>query len=286
MSEATTVAVLGAGIMANTVAKTLHAQGFELRRYNRTTAAIDGPAIVCASPAQAAEGAAAVWSFVHDDKASRSVWFGEEGALGTAAHAIVIESSTLTPTYAGLWMRKAAEATARPVLAPVTGSRPGAENGTLVAFTAGATADRAAADPLLRVVAQEVIHVGPAPAAATVKLLNNALASVIITGLAETLDAATVLGLDLKQLVEVWSRYGWAAPVASAYGAAMVRGAHPLTDCSVAVIAKDLHYLRTALGESVPPLISAASDRFQHAMARGAGDQEMSAISEAVEPPS
>ncbi|WP_228784449.1 hypothetical protein [Nocardia cyriacigeorgica] len=43
--------------MANAVAARLDAHGFELRRYNCTTAAIDGPAIVCASAAQAAEEA-------------------------------------------------------------------------------------------------------------------------------------------------------------------------------------------------------------------------------------
>ncbi|WP_406238339.1 NAD(P)-binding domain-containing protein [Nocardia sp. NBC_01009] len=84
MNESNTIAILGAGIMANTVANTLDTHGFELRRYNRTISAIEGPAIVCASPAQAAEGAAAVWSFVHDDAASRAVWFGEDGALATA----------------------------------------------------------------------------------------------------------------------------------------------------------------------------------------------------------
>lgn len=278
MSEPHTVALLGAGIMANAVAARLDAHGFELRRYNRTTASIEGPAIVCASAAQAAEEAQVVWSFVHDDTASRAMWFGEEGALTTADGALVIESSTLSPGYAERWMREATAAGARPVLAPVTGSRSGAENGTLVAFTAGTDHDLAAADPLLRVIAQDIVRFGDAESTATVKLLNNTLAAVILTGLAEIFTTAAALGLDPEQLRTVWSRHGWAAPVATAYGAAMLSGEHDLTNCSLAVIAKDLRYTTAALGDLAPPLITVTAQRFARAMELGLGDQEMSAV--------
>jgi 3-hydroxyisobutyrate dehydrogenase len=281
MSEPTTVAVLGAGIMANTVANTLYTNGFELRRYNRTASAIEGPAIVCASPAQAADGAAAVWSFVHDDAASRAMWFGRYGALAAAERGVVvIESSTLSPGYVDHWMREASGLDARPVLAPVTGSRPAAAHGTLVAFTAGAADALGAADPLLRVVAQDVVRVGSAIEAAGVKLVNNALAAIILTGLAEALTAAAALGLDRDQLARMWGRHGWATPVVSAYGAAMVSGEHELVDCSLAVIAKDLTYARAALGDATPPVLAAVADRFHQAMAADLGDHEMSAIIE------
>ncbi|WP_028478823.1 NAD(P)-dependent oxidoreductase [Nocardia sp. CNY236] len=282
MSEPCTVAVLGAGIMANAVSERLDAHGFELRRYNRTTAAIDGPAIVCASAAQAAEDASVVWSFVHDDTASRTVWFGPDGALATVGEAVVIESSTLSPGYALSWMLDAATAGARPVLAPVTGSRVGAENGTLVAFIAGTDADLATADPLLRVITDEVVRLRDGSAAATVKLLNNALAAVILAGLAETFTAAAALGLDPAQLQAVWSRHGWAAPVATAYGPAMLDADHDLTNCSLAVIAKDLRHTTAVLGDLPAPLITAATEKFCRAMELGLGDLEMSAIIDAI----
>ncbi|WP_280183061.1 NAD(P)-dependent oxidoreductase [Nocardia cyriacigeorgica] len=282
MTEPRTVAILGAGIMANALAARLDAHGFELRRYNRTTAAIEGPAIVCASAAQAAEEAPVVWSFVHDDSASAAVWFGSEGALAVSDGAVVIESSTLSPGYAQRWMDEAAAAGARPVLAPVTGSRVGAENGTMVAFTAGAADDLAAADPLLRVIAAEVVRIGDAESTATVKLLNNALAAVILTGLAETFTTAAALGLDTDRLLAVWSRHGWAAPVASAYGAAMLGGEHDLTNCSIAVLAKDLRHATDTLGDLLAPLITATAEKFSRALELGLGGQEMSAIIDAT----
>ncbi|WP_158607826.1 NAD(P)-binding domain-containing protein [Nocardia panacis] len=280
MTDLPIVAVLGAGIMANAVAKVLDAHGYPLRRYNRTPAAIEGPAVACASAAQAAEGAGVVWSFVHNDEASRASWFGPRGALASVTGGIVIESSTLSPRAADAWMERAASAGAHPVLAAVTGSRVGVENGTLLAFAAGSTTAMHLAEALLSVVACEVLHFDRAADAAAAKLLNNALAATILTALSETLTAASAFGLDQRQLIEAWSRYGWAAPVTSAYGEAMHGGAHRLTDCSLRVIAKDLRYLRSAFDTPVPPLIEATAARFAHADAAGLGDYEMSAISE------
>lgn len=281
MSEQSVVAVLGAGIMANTVAATLTAKGFELRRYNRTTSAIEGPPIVCASPSQAAQDATAIWSFVHDDAASRAVWFGSEGALAAIdPRVVVIESSTLSVEYADHWIRAASSLGARPVLAPLTGSRPAAAHGTLVAFAAGAPDALDAADPLLRLVTSDVIRVGSAIEAAGVKLVNNALAATILTGLAEALTTAATLGLDRDLVAQVWRQYGWAAPVANAYSAAMLSGEHELTDCSLKVIAKDLAYTLAGLGDATPPVLAAVADRFQQAVAANLGNLEMSAIIE------
>ncbi|WP_216916756.1 NAD(P)-dependent oxidoreductase [Nocardia noduli] len=278
MTESATVALLGAGIMANTVAHALHQHGVVLHRYNRTTSAIAGPGRVYASPAQAAYSASIVWSFVHDDQASRRVWSGPDGALTAADGVVAIESSTLSPGYAEQWSHNAEQAGARPVYAAVTGSRAGVENAGLIAFTAGRSGDRAAAEPILRVVVAEILAFDSVGQAATVKLLNNALAAVILTGLAETLATAQSLGLDTAALLGVWARHGWAAPVASGYGTAMVTGEHRLRDCSLAVIAKDLRYTLEVTGTQSVPLIGATARRFEAAVTAGLGAQEMSAV--------
>lgn len=277
MSEIGTVAILGAGIMANAVASTLIQHGLALRRYNRTPSAIVRPATVCSTPTEAAEGADAVWSFVHDDQASRAVWFDADGALGAVNGVVVIESSTLSPLYAEEWMNAAQVRGSRAVLLPVTGSRPAAEHGTLVGFIAGTDDDIAAAEPLTRLVTTELLRVDSAAEAATVKLLNNTLAAVILTGLAETLTAADELGVDRARLVELWSHHGWASSVTSMYGQAMLDGEHRLTNCSLGVIAKDLRYALNTLGTDTP-LIATTSGQFAQAVHDGLGDFEMSAI--------
>ncbi len=166
------------------------------------------------------------------------------------------------------------------MLSPVTGSRPAAAHGTLVAFAAGTRDALDAAAPLLRAVAREVVRVDSAAEAAGVKLVNNALAATILTGLAEALTAATALGLDRDQVAQVCRQHGWAAPVASAYSAAMLSGEHELTDCSLNVIAKDLTYTLAGLGAATPPVLAAIADRSQRAVAANLGEREMSAIIE------
>lgn len=131
-------------------------------------------------------------------------------------------------------------------------------------------------------IAAEVVRIGDAKSTATVKLLNNALAAVILTGLAETVTTAAALGLDSGHLMGVWSRHGWAAPVASAYGAAMLSGEHDLTNCSIAVLAKDLRHATDALGDLSAPLITATAEKFSRALELGLGAQEMSAIVDAI----
>ncbi|MFF0492934.1 NAD(P)-binding domain-containing protein [Nocardia sp. NPDC004068] len=279
------VAVLGAGIMASTIADTLRGNEFRLRRYNRTQSRIHGPAVVCATAAGAAIGAATVWSLVHDDDASHAVWFGPAGAMAGADGAVVIESSTLSPGYAREWSDAATAAGALPVVAPVTGSRAAAADGSLVTFAAGTDTALTAAAPVLQAVCGEIVRIGGGPAAAALtKLLNNGVAAVILTGLAEALAAADGAGLDVEQLTEVWSRRGWAAPAASRYGAAMRARDHTFTDCSCAVIAKDLRYLLAALADRVPAATSAAADRFARTVAAGHAQAEMSAVIEVSTP--
>jgi 3-hydroxyisobutyrate dehydrogenase len=278
------IAVLGGGIMARAVVGRLHRARFRLRLYNRTrnvcdTLARDGD-VVCASPADAALGAGAVWSFVHDDTASAAVWSGATGAFASiTSGALAIESSTISTTHAGGWFADAVAHRARPLLAPVTGSRPAAETGTLVAFVGGAPGDRAAAAPLLATIAAQVIGFDTPTDATKVKLLNNALAAVILTGLAETLTAAAELGIAPEDFAAIVSRYGWAAPVATAHAQAIVDGEHTLRSCPLAVLAKDVRYTCDALGPATPPLIRTTAVRFQAAVAARLGPYEMSAIS-------
>src|SRR2546430_1971623 len=97
------VALLGLGTMGAGMARNLLRKGFPLTVWNRTRAraapfADEGGARVADSPREAAAGAAIIVTMVADDVASRAVWLGDDGALGTTPRdAVLIESSTVTP---------------------------------------------------------------------------------------------------------------------------------------------------------------------------------------------
>ena len=78
----TSIAFIGLGAMGSRMAANLIEAGHSLRIYNRTAARCEPlqarGAVVCASPAEAAQGAQFVISMVADDVASHDVMLGEQ----------------------------------------------------------------------------------------------------------------------------------------------------------------------------------------------------------------
>src|SRR5262245_50680062 len=96
------VAFIGLGNMGSGMAERLLTAGHELCVFNRS--ALKAEALVklgarrCATPAEAAAGASAVFSMLADDEASRAIWTGERGVLSAnlAPGTLAVECSTLS----------------------------------------------------------------------------------------------------------------------------------------------------------------------------------------------
>lgn len=281
-AERPTVAVLGGGLMATAVATRLRSAGYPLRRYNRTQLTDTHPAdTICASPAEAATDAAVIWSWVHDNTASHSVWSGPDGVFSTAPNAgsIAIESSTLSTEYADEWHLLAERGGMRAVYAPVTGGPHGALAGRLVVFAGGHHEHVAAAQSaVLDRVATTVVRWSTAREAAAMKLVNNLQAASILMAYTETLLAAEALGISPSRAAAVFSKYGWATPVASATSSAILLNNHTRVTCKLSTLAKDLEYAVAALGDDLPPVAAHAAREFAAAVHDGYGELDMSAI--------
>ena len=89
--------------------------------------------------------------------------------------------------------------------APVTGSSPKAEDGTLTIMAGGEEADFERARPLFEAMGELVVHVGPLGHGQMVKLINNAVAAINTAVVGEALLLGKRAGLDLDALVEVMS---------------------------------------------------------------------------------
>src|SRR5256885_1000760 len=105
------------------------------------------------------------------DAASHDLWLGSDGALAAApGGAILIESSTVTPT----WIRELAKAShdkeCELLDAPVTGSRTHAAAGELKFLVGGSAAALEKARPVFAAMGTAVIHVGPTGSGALLKL--------------------------------------------------------------------------------------------------------------------
>ncbi len=284
------VAVLGLGVMGSGMAHNLLRAGYELTVYNRTrekAAALEqAGAQVAGTPREAAQVADIVISMVADDSASRAIWLGQDGALaGTREGMLLIESSTLST----LWVRElaglAAEQGCRFLDAPVTGSKPQAEAGELVFFVGGDATGLDQARPLLEAMGRRIEHLGPTGSGATMKLINNLMGGVQVAVLAEGLLLAEQAGLNMEQVVPLLLNGAPGSPIVKGKAARIVARDYN-THFALRWMHKDLTYaLEEAMHQTTPmPTLAVVREIYRLAMSRGLGDEDFSAVAEALRP--
>jgi len=193
------VAFCGLGIMGAPMAENLERAGFEVSGWTRT--ASRSPT---STPADAAEGADVLVTMVPDSPEVESVLFGPDGAAAALAPgALVIDMSTIAPGAArSIGERLEGEGLAF-LEAPVSGSRPKAEDGTLTIMVGGAAADLERARPLFEAMGERIVHVGPRGHGQLAKLLTNTMGAIHAVALAESVVVARRAGLDPEAFLEV-----------------------------------------------------------------------------------
>jgi 3-hydroxyisobutyrate dehydrogenase len=284
------IAFLGAGNMGRGMIGRLLGAGHAVRVYNRTPAKAHAlataGAVVAATPREAAEGAAAIFSMVGDDGASRAVWLGPDGALAgrPAPGAFVVECSTLSYDWVPELARAAQAKGLRYIDCPVTGLPDAAAAGKLTLFVGADRIDLGAARPLLAPLCAEIIHFGPVGAGTAYKLIVNLMGAVQIAGVAEALLMAEAAGLDLKQVDYAISKGQAASPQVVRHSARMSRGEHEPVVFSGALRLKDALYgVAMARKLGVPPALGqTAAAAFQRLVDLGQGERNESRVIDAM----
>ncbi|MEA2468876.1 MAG: 3-hydroxyisobutyrate dehydrogenase [Thermoleophilaceae bacterium] len=208
-SEEGRVAFCGLGIMGGPMAANLAKAGFELSVYTRTSEkaerfAAEHGARAAATAREAAEGASAVITMVPDAPEVEEVLLGDDGAVhGMDAGALAIDMSTIAPTAARAIGGRLGDDGVAFLEAPVSGSRPKAEDGTLTIMVGGDAADFERARPLFEAMGERIVHVGPRGHAQLAKLLTNTMGAVHAVALAESVLVAEQAGLDPDAFLEV-----------------------------------------------------------------------------------
>jgi 3-hydroxyisobutyrate dehydrogenase-like beta-hydroxyacid dehydrogenase len=204
-----TVAFCGLGIMGWPMAANLARAGFELSVWTRTPEkaerfARELGARAAATPSEAAEGADAVVTIVPDSPEVESVLLGEEGAArGLRVGGLAIDMSTIAPTAARALGEHLARERIDFVEAPVSGSRPKAEDGTLTIMAGGERAAFERALPLFDAMGERIVHVGPAGHGQLAKLLTNTMGAVNAAAVAESVLVVRRAGIDPDAFLEV-----------------------------------------------------------------------------------
>src|SRR5580704_3212188 len=198
------IAFLGLGIMGRPMASRLVAAGHEVSVWNRTARQhIDG-ATTAVSPADAAKEADVVWTCVADTAAVERVMFAEDGAEQSLREAaIVVDSSTISPSATVRFADRVAARGVHWVDAPVTGSKVGAESAQLIFIVGGAPEPVEFLQPLFKSMGKTVIHVGDTSKGQAAKICMNLQIALIYEGFAEGLTLGKKLGVEPAKMVEL-----------------------------------------------------------------------------------
>ncbi len=289
MNELKTVGFLGLGIMGSRMARNLAQKGFGVVAWNRTSARVDELARFgvkpAATPAELARRVDAYCTCVADPAALRLVALGPGGLLeGAKAGQLFVDFSTvsaeLTCELEAAFGAKGVDF----VEAPVTGSKGGADQGTLVIMAGAKDAAFARAQPLFAAVGTTTIHCGPVGAGTQVKLAGNALIALMLEGLSEGMLLTQRAGVDPRKLLEMVRASGFRSPYYDFKGPAMLDRNFE-TAFSIDLMFKDLSlFLDSAAKHRVPtPAAAAVKEVYQLARAQGKGEKDISAVVTSLE---
>ncbi len=195
------VAWIGTGIMGLPMAGHLQKAGYPLTVYTRTPARAkpltEAGASVAASPAEAASGAKVVFICVTDTPDVEQVLFGEGGLASVAGpELVVVDHSTISPTFTQSAAARLAEMGLALVDAPVSGGDTGARNGTLSIMCGGEASAFDRVRPIMEAYGKTITHCGAAGHGQLTKLVNQILVSVTNLATAEAVTFAQAAGLD------------------------------------------------------------------------------------------
>jgi len=286
MAEA--VGFIGLGIMGSRQAASLRRAGFELTVYNRTRERAEQ--WVAEHGGQLAESprevvADVVITMVVDGAQVEQMLLGDDGAVqGARENTLFIDMSTIGPADARRIGAALAERGHRFVDAPVTGSAPKAEDGTLTIMAGGSNEDFERARPLFEAMGELIVHVGPVGHGQVMKVINNAVAAANTAVAAEALLAGARAGADLDALVQVIGAGSGASamldlkqqPMRSHDYTTLFKLEHMLKDLRLCLEEARAAGVRTPIIETTEGILADANER-------GLGEQDFAALLEVVE---
>ncbi len=279
----TRIGFVGLGSMGAPLAGRL-LPGNEVHGTNRTKAKaqalIEQGMIWRDTPREAATGAQVVFSMVSDDAALTAITSGPDGILaGLCPGSSYADMSTVSPQASRELAKRVHQAGATMIDAPVSGSVPAAENGTLSIMAGGAAEAFGMVAPLLRRLGRSVTHVGGNGQGLLLKLAINISLAAQMLAFSEGLLLAERGGIDPVLAARAMTE--------SAIGSPMLQARVPLVlDLperawfDVRLMHKDIRLaLETARASKIPlPAAAAADSVLSEAERLGFGHRDIAGL--------
>ncbi|HEX2810373.1 MAG TPA: NAD(P)-dependent oxidoreductase [Kineosporiaceae bacterium] len=278
------IGVVGLGAMGGRITSRLLSLGHEVYGTNRTRTKADAliaqGLIWCDSPRETAQSADVVISMVTDSTALEAVTAGPDGILaGLRAGMIYLDMSTVSPQTSRALAHRVACRGAAMLAAPVSGSLPAAERGSLAVIAGGDPDAFARVEPILRQLGRTVTFVGDNGHALLLKLAINISLGVQMLAFSEGLLLAERGGVQRQVALDVLTSSAIGSPMLAARAPLLLE----LPDQAwfdVAQMQKDIRLaLDSARDLKVPlPSTSVADDVLSAARMRGYEHRDIAVV--------
>ncbi|MGQ9629817.1 MAG: 2-hydroxy-3-oxopropionate reductase [bacterium] len=279
------IGFIGLGIMGKPMAKNLVRAGYPLTVYNRSRPSIDElvefGARAVGSSKEVAERSDVVITMLPDSPDVQQVVLGRSGVLeGARPGSVIIDMSSIAPLVAQDIARRAKEKGVRMLDAPVSGGEEAAVQGTLSIMVGGDEETFNECLDILKVMGENVVHVGEVGAGNFTKLANQIIVAVTLEAVSEALVLGTKAGVDPEKMVNAikgGAARCWALEV-RAPNNMLVRNFKP--GFKARLHYKDLNnILATGRDLGVPlPVTSLVHELFGALLVDGQGENDHSAI--------
>jgi 3-hydroxyisobutyrate dehydrogenase len=245
------VAFIGTGLMGRPMAERVLAAGHELIVYNRTVEKAEPlarkGARLAHSAGEAIEAGECAVFMVKDGSVVREL-LSDEGYIPSLGGRTVIQMSTIAPVESVKLMQDVRGAAGDYLEAPVLGSVPQAEQGSLMVMVGGNAEQLDRWGDLLRCFGPEPRLVGPVGHAAALKLAMNQLIGSLSTAFSLSLGMVRRKGIETELFMDILRKSAFFAPTFDRKLPQMLSRDFASPNFPAALLLKDLDLARAEAG--------------------------------------
>jgi len=279
------IAFIGLGIMGSRMASHLAKNNLNLTVYNRTPMDFEtfgNPNVTVADSLQnAVKNADIVFSMLSTPQSVEEVFFGNDGVLKMMKkNAIWADCTTVNPSFSISAFQESTKNKVRFIDAPVSGSKPQANNAELIFLVGGANESiKEEVGPFLNMMGNKVLYIGDIGKGASFKMLVNMMLAQSMVVFSEAILFGEKMGISKDFLLDVVPNLIVSAPFTK-FKAEAIRNDDYDVQFPLEWMHKDLHLAAITAYELNQPLFLAnlTKELYAGASKNGMGRDDMSAI--------
>ena len=276
--------------MGYPMARHLLKAGHEVALWTNTAAkahelAAQGKGIACATPKEVAQRADFVFYCVGNTAMAREVSTGKDGLLeGIRPGSVTADCSTVSPVESQELGAMFLEKGVHFLDAPCTGSKAGAEGGTLTFMVGGDQGAFDRAKPYFEIMGKRLYYCGSSGQGLRAKLTQNLVLANLMQAFAEGMVLAAKNGIAPELMLDILDNSAAKSGLVSAKAPAILKRDFR-TNFSTKWMHKDVGLaLECAKGLDLPlPLTAITQQMLQAAIAKGYGDDDFSSLIRVLE---